>query len=452
MMTLGGAGMSAIGLIRLLVVDDDPAVLQVTVKGLERHGFETETARNGREAMDRLHRGAFDVVLSDINMPGYGGLDFLRSVRERDLDVPVILMTGKPTLESSHRAIEYGAFRYLTKPVLPSALADLVRKAARLHEVARLKRQALELLGADGKLLGDRAGLEACFGKALNGLWMAFQPIVSWGSKRVYGYEALMRSTEPTLASPGALLDAAERLGKLRELSRTVRARAAILPPDGALLFVNLHALDLNDEDLYKPDSALARIADRVVLEITERASFNGVSELGPRIARLRDMGFKIAVDDLGAGYAGLASFAQLDPQIAKLDMSLIRDIPTQPKSRALSVRCRGSARSSTSSSCLKGWRRLPSATCCSSLGAMSSRATCSGGRSRNLPRLSGDSVTRGIRVGRGAQMRKPTPTGRRHSRWRRRAAPPSLAPARERSARRPTRQAHAPGRSGRRP
>jgi EAL domain-containing protein (putative c-di-GMP-specific phosphodiesterase class I) len=64
-----------------------------------------------------------------------------------------------------------------------------------------------------------------------------------------------------------------------------------------------------------------------VVLEITERASLDDVPEARTKVAELREMGFRIALDDLGAGYAGLTSFAQLEPEFVKLDMSLVRDI-----------------------------------------------------------------------------------------------------------------------------
>jgi EAL domain-containing protein (putative c-di-GMP-specific phosphodiesterase class I) len=64
-----------------------------------------------------------------------------------------------------------------------------------------------------------------------------------------------------------------------------------------------------------------------VVLEITERSSLDTVADLRSKVARLREMGFRIAVDDLGAGYAGLTSFALLEPEIVKLDMTLIRGV-----------------------------------------------------------------------------------------------------------------------------
>jgi EAL domain-containing protein (putative c-di-GMP-specific phosphodiesterase class I) len=63
------------------------------------------------------------------------------------------------------------------------------------------------------------------------------------------------------------------------------------------------------------------------VLEITERSSLDEVKDARVRVAALREMGFRIAVDDMGAGYAGLTSFALLEPEIVKLDMSLVRDV-----------------------------------------------------------------------------------------------------------------------------
>jgi EAL domain-containing protein (putative c-di-GMP-specific phosphodiesterase class I) len=245
------------------------------------------------------------------------------------------LMTGKPSLEASSKALEYGAFRYLTKPVMPAVLRDVIERAVRVHGVAQLKRQALELHGANWP--GDQAALEVRFTMAMKGLWVAFQPIVSWSARTLYGYEALLRSTEPTLVNPLAFVEAAEQLGKLEELGRAVRARAsgAVLP-EGAKLFVNLHAYDLKDEELYRSDSPLAKLANRVVLEITERASLHGVKDVEGRVAKLKQLGFAIAVDDLGAGYAGLTSFAQLQPEVAKLDMSLIRNVDREPTKRTI--------------------------------------------------------------------------------------------------------------------
>jgi EAL domain-containing protein (putative c-di-GMP-specific phosphodiesterase class I) len=72
------------------------------------------------------------------------------------------------------------------------------------------------------------------------------------------------------------------------------------------------------------------------VLEITERASFDDVKDVRSRIDRLRKLGYRIAIDDLGAGYAGLSSFTELEPHIAKLDMSLVRGIDTNERKQSI--------------------------------------------------------------------------------------------------------------------
>ncbi len=323
-----------------LVVDDDAALRRDYSRILRSMGFEVSAASDGREAVGMVHAGAFDVVVSDISMPHMGGIALLHAVRGRDLDVPVILMTGRPDFQTAVEAIEYGAFRYLVKPVPTHQFEHAVRQATSLHKMAKLKRAALALVAENGsRQLGDRAALEVRFESALEKLWIAFQPIVDWPARSVFAYEALMRSTEPTLANPLALLESAERLGRLHELGRRIRqliaATASEAPPD-ALLFINLHSLDLGDDDLFAPTSVLAPIAHRVVLEITERASLDDVQDLAGRVDRLRELGFRIAVDDLGAGYAGLSTFTQLQPEFAKLDMSLVRGVDASEKKRSV--------------------------------------------------------------------------------------------------------------------
>jgi EAL domain-containing protein (putative c-di-GMP-specific phosphodiesterase class I) len=314
---------------RALLVDDDPTVRQACARMLAARGYVVETAGDGEAATEAIGRASFDVILTDIVMPGMDGIRLLDRVRERDLDVPVILLTGAPSLETAILAIERGALRYLIKPLEPGELVQVADDAVRLHRIAKAKRQALELAGGVDRLVGDRAGLVAAFGRALDSRYMAYQPIVSSTTKRVFAYEALLRSREPSLPHPEAVIDAAERLGRVHDLGRAIRAKAVEpigMLAEGVDLFLNLHARDLLDDQLFRTDTPLAAVAHRVVLEITERASLHDV----------RDVGFRLAIDDLGAGYAGLTSFALLEPEIAKLDMVLVRDVHKDPTKQTL--------------------------------------------------------------------------------------------------------------------
>lgn len=312
----------------ILVVDDEPALLRGVNRVLASKGYDVMCASDGETALNAFRSREFDVIVTDIAMPGMDGIQLLQQLREHDADVPVVLITGEPAVSTAVKALEFGAFHYLTKPIPLGDLEEVVERAACLRRMARMKREAAELLDALPK--DSRAPLESSFHRALESLWMAYQPIVRSTDGSVYGYEALLRSREAALPHPGAVLDAAERLDMLDVLGRTIRARSAEpmhRAPPGSILFVNLHTTDLLDPTLTSPDTPLSRIAKHVVLEITERASLDQVKDVRARVAALREMGFRIAVDDLGAGYAGLTSFALLEPEIVKLDMSLVRDV-----------------------------------------------------------------------------------------------------------------------------
>ena len=276
----------------VLLVDDEPTIVRGFARILTSAGFSVQIAHDGREAAELARGMSFDAIVSDIAMPEMTGLQLLRSVREHDLDVPVILMTGGPAVESAVQAVEYGALRYLIKPVDSKQLEEVVARATRLHQMAKIKREALELFRLEGKHLGDRAGLEARFANAINTLWLAFQPIVSWSGQSIIAYEALVRNEEPTLRAPPDLFEAAERLGRLRELGRIIRDRVAKTlvdnPTVDAEVFVNVHALELDDDSLMAPTSPLSAFAKRVVLEITERAPLEKIKDANARVAQLR--------------------------------------------------------------------------------------------------------------------------------------------------------------------
>jgi EAL domain-containing protein (putative c-di-GMP-specific phosphodiesterase class I) len=99
---------------------------------------------------------------------------------------------------------------------------------------------------------------------------------------------------------------------------------------------VNLHPRDLLDDQLHDSRSPLSAVASQVILEITERSLLEEVPSAHARVESLRQLGFRLAIDDLGAGYAGLNSWAQLEPDLVKLDMTLVRDIHLMPTKRSL--------------------------------------------------------------------------------------------------------------------
>ncbi len=323
----------------VLLVDDDPDILSAYEKVLERLGVKVITARNGEAARAYLSDPLIDVILTDLNMPGMDGLEFLRLVREVNRDVPVLIMTGSPELETVMTAVDYGAFHYLAKPLDPEQLKVTVAQASQFHSLARLQRRAIEANELPDREFTDRATMESRFNQGLKQLWAAFQPIVRFKQRSVFAYEALVRSDAESMRNPAALFEAAEQLGRTRELGRLIRravAEAAAHLPEGIMLFVNVNPEDLDDDELFSPTGSLAPYRSRVVYEITERSELSTVAELTGKVRRLRELDSRIAIDDLGAGYSSLSSFIHLEPDFVKLDMSLVRDVHLSPTKLSL--------------------------------------------------------------------------------------------------------------------
>jgi len=310
----------------ILLVDDDPELLRAHERILARAGFIVHRAENGREARDTFYRCTFDAIITDIAMPTMSGIELLRSVRAVDLTVPVVLVTAQPAAETAIEALDLGALQYLVKPVPSDKLAHAASRAVRLHKAIR---ERVDATSTNGIPL-DRAGTEVCFQRACAAMWMAYQPVVEPATRRVLGHEALLRTNEPSLPLATAFLRAAERLGRVAELGRLVRTQVAHqLASDAGegTVFVNVHPDELLDDDLYARNAPLARHARRVVLEITERTALDRVPDVRARMRRLRALGYRIALDDLGTGYSGLGAFAEIEPDIIKLDTSLIADV-----------------------------------------------------------------------------------------------------------------------------
>ncbi len=277
----------------VLVVEDEEMLRAAIARYLRAEGYAVVEASDGERATAALGQESFDAIFSDIMMPGLDGIGLLRYVRRHDLDVPVILATGAPAVESAVEAVKLGALEYLTKPVSLARIGEVVARAVALGRMARVKRAALESLDPSFHRAGDRAGLEATFERCLASMWMAFQPILRRDGT-LLGHEALMRSRESALPHPGAVLDAAEKLGRLDDLGRHVRRLVATgVAESKDTVFVNLHARDLDDDDLLDAGGGLGAIAPRVVLEITERAALTDIARARARVEKLRALGYR---------------------------------------------------------------------------------------------------------------------------------------------------------------
>ena len=115
---------------RILVVDDEPAVRDLTVEILRRSGYEPHGVPTARQALDLLDEEQFDLVVSDVVMPEMTGVEFLYELRRRQPDLPVILMTGgSKEPERTTKAVELGAAGLLYKPFSHAELNEAVASA-----------------------------------------------------------------------------------------------------------------------------------------------------------------------------------------------------------------------------------------------------------------------------------------------------------------------------------
>ncbi|HEY3499169.1 MAG TPA: EAL domain-containing protein [Polyangiaceae bacterium] len=321
----------------VVAVDDQEDVLRVVERAL-RDYFEVVSFVDAASAVERIRNGGITAVVSDVRMPGMSGLDLLRAVRQHDADLPVILLTGLPSLEDAEAAIEWGVLRYLRKPVLPSRLLATVEHAAKLHRLAQIKREALGLLGIAAEP-SDRAGLEAAYRQALESLTITFQPVFSTERQGVSGYEACVRIAQAPLLSLGNLFHMAERLDKVLEVGRVVRSHVASVfrnaPPD-SLLLLNVHPAELADAALLEPEDPFAALSQRVIFAVSDRSALADLGDTERRCAALRAQGYRIAVSHLGSGAPGLTSFARLEPDFVKLDPSLTYGVHTSPAKQQL--------------------------------------------------------------------------------------------------------------------
>ena len=174
-------------------------------------------------------------------------------------------------------------------------------------------------------------------------LHVLFQPIVDVSQQSIYGYEALIRGPKASpLHSPLRLFDVATQAGLLVELDLLCRRlainRFAALDLPG-LLFLNVMPLTIVERD-FREGLTLGFIREsglppeRVVIELTEHVPINDYHLMRQAVAHYRDMGFQVALDDLGAGYSSLRHWSELRPDFVKLDRSFISGIDQEPAKR----------------------------------------------------------------------------------------------------------------------
>lgn len=111
---------------KILVVDDEWNYREIMIKILEAKEYEVDEAENGNMAVEKVRKDSFDVILLDLNLPDINGIEVMRTIREFNETVVIIMITGCPSLDSSVEAASLGVYEYLIKPVEPAKLMQII--------------------------------------------------------------------------------------------------------------------------------------------------------------------------------------------------------------------------------------------------------------------------------------------------------------------------------------
>ena len=114
---------------KILVVDDEPRICEAVERALERTGYQVETSQSASDALERLHKAPFDMVICDIRMPAMDGMELLDRIKEHDPGILVVMITGYASIDSAVEAVKKGAQEYLPKPFSPDQIRFLVERA-----------------------------------------------------------------------------------------------------------------------------------------------------------------------------------------------------------------------------------------------------------------------------------------------------------------------------------
>jgi EAL domain-containing protein (putative c-di-GMP-specific phosphodiesterase class I)/AmiR/NasT family two-component response regulator len=334
------AGMS------VLIVDDNPSNVALLQALLDEQGlFRIYTETDPRQVPRQLAQNDPDLVLLDLHMPGVDGHEVLTQIKlyAAGSFLPVLVLTADTTTAARDRALSEGAQDFLTKPI------DSVETALRIANLLRTRQLFTTLRQA--RLLSSQGGepeegtipetreriLSVLRTRAVTAV---YQPVIDILSLTPVGYEGLTRFPGSDFGGPDRWFGDAFDVGlgvelewlaasKVLNLLQTLRGDEtepflAVNMSPASVLHLLTH--QLCDPDLYP----------RIVVELTEHVPVEDYAAVHASLAPMREGGSRLAADDLGSGYAGFRHLIRLQPDIIKLDISLVRGIHRNKGQRAL--------------------------------------------------------------------------------------------------------------------
>lgn len=307
------------------MVDDETMVRRATERLLTHLRHEVRLFDRGQELVEALPdaRRAPDLILADNDLPGMSGLEVLRRVRTLSPGAARVLYTAHAPGPAVVDAFNHGTVQ------------RCVHKSDGIPALEAILRQVMAERKGDGRVSASaeedrvRLDLDDLIGQRRITLFV--QPLYDARTGAWVACEALLRSRHPGFKGPLEILDAARHFDRqidlqrlLASLSRDIRDQL----PSHVTLFVNVDPAVLRS--VKRLDDTLAPlypVSRGIVLELTERARLAHEPGWEMVVQRMRDLGFRIALDDVGAGYNSLGAVAAVQPEVIKLDISLISGI-----------------------------------------------------------------------------------------------------------------------------
>ena len=312
---------------QILIVDDEKSITQMLAMLLETRGYQVNIAYSGREAIEIANQNNLDLILLDLILPDLEGFEVCRRLKEEKSthNIPIIILSAKYLYEDKVEGLYLGADDYLTKPF------DHEELFARIEAVMRR--------GFFGNLEGGKEGSEQIIlelRKIIDEELIVpfYQPIYLLDSMKVFGLEVLSRPrTQTVLSNPEFLFKAALQFGLYPDLEM-LSWRKAVSPLASQLqnhkLFLNCNPYLVEGPKFLKVKSIFEECSispNNVILEITERSAIADFKAFYECLLHYKECGFKIAVDDVGGGYASLEAIVETRPDVVKIDRHIVNNL-----------------------------------------------------------------------------------------------------------------------------
>ncbi len=338
---------------RILVVDDNLSNVRLLERMLHRAGYPNViSTTDPTTVLTAARDDRPDLVLLDLHMPAVSGFEILPALRAMvasDDFLPIVVVTADASRAARDRALDAGATDFITKPFDYSEVVLRVRNLLTTRALNHQLRARASRLEAEVSSERERRhsaervqqAIEARVRRVLDGQGfdVAFQPIVNLQTGAVVGLEALARFEETPPRPPDLWFEDAHRVGlgveaEICVVSRAIAKWATYSAP--GYLAINLSPQALSSERLSR--RLLASAAERLVVELTEHTAVDDYAELLKVRAHLKTLGVGLAIDDTGAGISSFQHVLRLEPDVIKLDRSLIQGLDRDPARRALTT------------------------------------------------------------------------------------------------------------------